>query len=459
MNEHAALDHHQMEADRIGFFGKLPSHGDFVSMGLGRGLQASLDAWLQAGLQAAQQELGRDWEHRFRAMPGWRFIVERSLWGPATLAGVLVPSLDRVGRSFPLVIVAQLHRFTEHPRQLYLDATWFTAAEAIAETSAYRDFDINHFTASLKRLRILRPSDLAESEVMENASPRGTLWWRIDPQEQRARGFRTGGAPKPVEFLRLLRDGPGASLPAKPEQDGGATVARPLASAVRRHFPVLEHGYATHPGTRLALNADALLVSERPSLFAVADGVGDGGGAAEAAKIAIHMLSEATGQETIEAQVQDVKGKLGRAHGLLQSAHLSPGREPSAACIVVLAACREKFALLWAGDTRCYLLRDGMMRCLTRDHVEIGLRRTLSRSLGIRGQFVPEGLSGEFRTGDRFLLCSAPLVKALSERGIAEILISAGIGQAADVLVQEALIANCRENLSAVVIDVKTDGR
>ncbi|MGM5058674.1 type VI secretion system-associated protein TagF (plasmid) [Rhizobium leguminosarum] len=455
MNERAALDRSPAEADRIGFFGKLPSHGDFVSMGLSRNLQAALDAWLQSGLQAAQRELGEDWERRFRMMPTWRFIVERGLWGSATIAGVLLPSLDRVGRSFPLVIATQLHGFAEHPRQLYLDDTWFTAAEAIAESSARRNFDINHFTASLKRLRTLRPADLAENETLrDNASGRGTLWWRINSEDRRAKGFRVSGAPDPEDFPKLLpNDSPAVSAPQQAET---AATPRPVIDEPQRPF-VLRHSHATHVGTRLTVNADALLVSETPSLFAVADGIGDSNAAAEVGKIAIHVLGEIAEQQTIEALVQDIKGKLGRTHGLLQSAYLSQDREPSAASIVVLATLRENCALLWVGDARCYLLRDGMMRCLTRDHVEIGLRRTLSRAIGMRGHLVPEVRSGELQPGDRLLLCSAPLPSVVPERNIAEILISAKIENAADILVQEGLIANCRENLSAIVIDVKTD--
>ncbi|MFS2178603.1 type VI secretion system-associated protein TagF [Rhizobium pisi] len=456
MNERATLERNPAEADRIGFFGKLPSHGDFVSMGLGRGLQAALDAWLQSGLQAAQQQLGEDWERRFRAMPAWRFIIERGLWGPATVAGILLPSLDRVGRSFPLVIAAQLHGFAEHPRQLYLDDTWFTAAEAIAESSAKRDFDINHFTASLKRLRSLRPADLAENETLQDrASSRGTIWWRIDPEERRSKGFGVSGAPEPEHFPKLLHDEPPAA-PAPPQPETTVT-ARPVI--VEPHPPlVLRHSHATHAGTRLAVNADALLVSETRLIFAVADGVGDGNAAAETGKIAVHVLAETAPQQTIEALVQEIKGKLGRAHGLLQTAHLSQNREPSTASIVVFAALRESCALLWVGDARCYLLRDGLMRCLTRDHVEIGLRRRLSRAIGLRGHLVPEVRSGGLQAGDRLLLCSAALPNAVPERNIAEILLSAKIEAAADILVQEGLIANCRENLSAIVIDVKTDG-
>ncbi|ANL69621.1 type VI secretion system-associated protein (plasmid) [Rhizobium phaseoli] len=455
MNERATLERTPAEADRIGFYGKLPSHGDFVSMGLGHSLQSALDAWMQAGLQAAQQELGEDWERRFRSMPAWRFIIERGLWGPATVAGVLLPSVDRVGRSFPLVIAAQLHGFVEHPRQLYLDNTWFTAAEAIAESSARRDFDINHFTASLKRLRTLRPADLAENEILQNdASSRGTLWWRIAPEERRAKGFRVSGAPEPGHFSKLLHDNsPAASAGPRPE-----TTEAPRPVGIEPHHPlILRHSHATHAGTRLSVNADALLISETPSLFAVADGVGDSNAAANVGKITVHVLAETAKQQTIEALVQEIKGKLGRAHGLLQSAYLSETREPSAASIVVLTTLQESCALLWAGDARCYLLRDGMMRCLTRDHVEIGLRRTLSRAIGLRGHLVPEVLSGGLQPGDRLLLCSAPLPSAVPERSIAEILLSAEIDKAADILVQEGLIANCRDNLSAIVIDVKTD--
>ncbi|MGO8557821.1 hypothetical protein ACC724_39815, partial [Rhizobium ruizarguesonis] len=60
----------------------------------------------------------------------------------------------------------------------------------------------------------------------------------------------------------------------------------------------------------LIINADALLVSETPSLFAVADGVGEGNAAAEVGKIDVHMLAETGDQQSIEALVQDIKGKL-----------------------------------------------------------------------------------------------------------------------------------------------------
>jgi type VI secretion system protein ImpM len=96
-----------------------------------------------------------------------------------------------------------------------------------------------------------------------------------------------------------------------------------------------------------------------------------------------------------------------------------------------------------------------MMRCLSRDHVDIGLRRTLARALGLKRQFLPETLMEDIRSGDCVLLCSGSLARTLADRVIAEILLETPIPQAAETLIQEGLIANCRENLSAIVIGIR----
>jgi type VI secretion system protein ImpM len=459
MNERATLGQVSSEADRIGFFGKLPTHGDFVSTGLGRKLQGALDTWLQSSLQAIQAEFGNQWERRFRSMPSWRFIVEQDLWGPATVAGVIVPSLDRVGRNFPLIVAAQLHGFSGDPRSLCLDDTWFIATEGLAETSARHDFDIDTFTTGLKRLRPPRPGQFDDGVEQSSLTPPGTLWWRMDPEDRRMKGFRVSGAPGPSDFLKLLPEDAAkeAEQPkSAPRQQRASAEPKPAAAEAPRRLKLF-HSYASHPGTRLSLNADSIFISAAPPIFAIVDGVGDGNGALEASKIVAGMLGDAASRETIEALVQEIKGKLGQAHGVLQSGHLTSDRSAPSASVVVLASLRESFAVLWAGDARCYLLRDGMMRCLTRDHTEIGLRRSLARGIGLKGQLVPEVVSDRLRPDDRFLLCSNPLPQVLSERGIAEILLSTELDEVSAVLTQEALIANCRENLSVMVIDVKAD--
>ncbi len=447
MNEHQIIDTAGKETDRIGFFGKVPTNGDFVSTGLDPTFQTELDNWIQSGLHASEQEHGSEWQRLFRATPPWRFVIERSLWGKATLVGVLLPSIDRVGRNFPLVIAAKLGNFNDNPRLLCFDDTWFTAVEALAETSSARDFDLAGFIAGLKRLR-LPQATVAPKRAMPNDDNPISIWWTINADTRRATGFKTDGAPQATHFIELMKrqaskpgPGPAAIAETKPQPPNEV---------------VIEKSFATHPGTRLLVNADALLVCDRPRLFAVADGIGDGSSAVDAAKVTTNTLAHVLFHDTLEEIIQDVKGKLGRAHSLLQSVHASAARESSSASVVALTIRHDGFAVIWAGNARCYLVRDGMMRCLTRDHVEVGLRFALSRSIGSQRQLVPEVLSGMAQTGDRFLLCSRALARTLDERSIAETLLDKPINDAASTLIQDGLIANARDNLSAIVVGLRT---
>jgi type VI secretion system protein ImpM len=194
-------------------------------------------------------------------------------------------------------------------------------------------------------------------------------------------------------------------------------------------------------------------------LFAIADGVGEDASGSEAARTVTGVLAGAVPLGPIESLTQEIKGKLGRAHGLLQSAAVPQERRGATASVVALAVSEYRFAAVWAGDARAYLLRHGMMRALTRDHVAIGLRRTLSRGIGLRGPLSPEVCTDAVQDDDRFLLCSNPLVLALGERGIAELILSVERKDAVEALVQEALIAGCRHNISAMIVDVRAHGR
>ncbi|MGJ4856847.1 type VI secretion system-associated protein TagF [Labrys sp. La1] len=444
------------EQDGIGFFGKVPSHGDFVSTGLGRQAETELVNWLQSGLQESEQTLGAQWQDLFHATPPWRFVIERSLWGRATMVGILLPSKDRVGRSFPLVIAARVSNYDGPARLFCFDESWFTAAEAIAETSTLRNFDIAAFLAGLKRLRLPRAKS-APPPPPGAVDGRVSLWWTIESETGRASGFKTQGAPRAGDFVRLLRGGnPIVKPPSQPNSPPVPTKAPPPSTPTPAPLLAIERGYATHAGTRLSVNADALLVSDNPRLFAVADGVGDGNGAAEAAKIVTNTLADVSAADRLETLVQDVKGKLGRAHSLVQSIRFPGAVEPPSASVVTLAMQGRDFAVIWAGNARCYLMREGMMRCLTRDHVEIGLRFALSRSIGAPRQLVPEIVHDLIQPGDRFLLCSAALAQVLDERTIATLIAEQPAKEAAAALIQDALIANVRDNVSAVVVTVQT---
>ncbi len=81
-------------------FGKLPTHGDFVSRGLSAEERDVWDVALSASLQHAKEEKGDAFATLYASAPPWRFLREE---GASWLAGSIVPSMDSAGRLFPLV--------------------------------------------------------------------------------------------------------------------------------------------------------------------------------------------------------------------------------------------------------------------------------------------------------------------------------------------------------------------
>ncbi|MEX0285067.1 MAG: type VI secretion system-associated protein TagF [Paracoccaceae bacterium] len=89
-------------------FGKMPSVGDFFRLGAPRDFIAAWDPWLQSALLAGQQAMGAEWDNYYMSTPIWRFMLAPGLAGSSAVAGVLMPSVDRVGRRFPLTLLKPL---------------------------------------------------------------------------------------------------------------------------------------------------------------------------------------------------------------------------------------------------------------------------------------------------------------------------------------------------------------
>ena len=88
----------------FGVFGKLPQKRDFIALNLPRTVLEPFETWLQSAVAASRSELGAAWQELYLVSPIWRFWIGGEIFGVAC-AGALIPSVDKVGRFFPLAIL------------------------------------------------------------------------------------------------------------------------------------------------------------------------------------------------------------------------------------------------------------------------------------------------------------------------------------------------------------------
>jgi type VI secretion system protein ImpM len=133
-------------ATGTGFYGKLPSLGDFVSRRLPSQLLQPWDQWLRECMAASQSQLGADWLDTYLTSPLWRFVLTPGIAGQTGWAGVLMPSVDRVGRYFPLTLAAPLPGLAD-PFRVLCEPGWFERAEALALSGLDDDMSLDAFDA------------------------------------------------------------------------------------------------------------------------------------------------------------------------------------------------------------------------------------------------------------------------------------------------------------------------
>lgn len=96
------LNDRQEYGSGIGWYGKIPSNGDFVQRGLPGTLVNQWAHWFQSGLAARQLATPRNERYSLFGAPMWQFVLPATLGTPFVQLGYLMPSRDRIGRHYPL---------------------------------------------------------------------------------------------------------------------------------------------------------------------------------------------------------------------------------------------------------------------------------------------------------------------------------------------------------------------
>lgn len=235
----------------------------------------------------------------------------------------------------------------------------------------------------------------------------------------------------------------------------------------------LAFGARTDVGSVRRTNEDAYLA--RPPHFAVADGVGGHASGDFASSLAIRRLAEA-GQTVMGSQVlASLVKQINSA--VRESASANSSRHGMATTLTVLEVDGPNAHLAHVGDSRAYVYRDRSLRRLTTDHtfaselVEAGDltpddaermvdSTVLTQALGSSDQVRVDTRTIRLHKGDRVLLCTDGLTQELTDPAITRVLGRAATAQAAaDELIDAAIVAGGRDNVTCVVVDVNAATR
>jgi type VI secretion system protein ImpM len=188
-----------------GFHGKLPARGDFVGAGLDRAWVAALDTCVSAGMAEAMARSGDDWTGIWLAAPVWRFALAE----PAAL-GVWIPSVDRVGRFYPLMIVAMLPGAVPDAMARH-GGGWLDAAEDAGRAALADDLAPEALRAGIPPAPDLEASPDAGLPPGVAPRPGASLWWTEGAPRVPAHGLVLDALPDPATFAAMLGAGQAAA--------------------------------------------------------------------------------------------------------------------------------------------------------------------------------------------------------------------------------------------------------
>lgn len=215
-------------------------------------------------------------------------------------------------------------------------------------------------------------------------------------------------------------------------------------------------------------NEDSLVVT--PPLFAVADGMGGHAAGEVASEIAVRVLSELAPEHPDGEALGRAIEEANRA--VIQAAREGRGRQGMGTTITAAMLEGERLVIAQVGDSRAYLLHQGKLQQLTRDHslmadmIEAGQltpeearthpqRSVITRALGSDAHLHPDIYEINVETGDRLLICSDGLSGMIFDDQIENTLRRVQDPQrCASQLVNEAIAAGGHDNVTVIVADV-----
>jgi type VI secretion system protein ImpM len=386
----------------------LPCNGDFIQYNVSQEWLEVWDQWQQSCIHESRAALQGDWLNAYLAGPIWRFVLSEGACGSGAYAGIVVPSVDRVGRYFPLTLVRQLD-VGWNPLDVAVCWTpWFEALEQcacgaldspdlrqgdfIAQIGSIPDplgfavpthidnelFRNAGFPAASPQWQVSLPSVdhlqldmavLAYREIYRHLRP-VTLWWTTGAERVQPSWLLARGLPVPASFATMLDGGwrgsqwssanPGA-LQVMPVRSQASTTAPPPAppAAVMTASLDARARLPTSSPSDVEGNLAAFVVRPEIGLWAVIAPNGDT--AVKATRTVADALQDVEPAATLTLLAESVRQLLMRvSQRLAEESARNPLNPVGLANVLAVVKAEAGCAYIRAGDAQLVRVRDGI---------------------------------------------------------------------------------------------------
>ena len=139
---------------QAGLYGKLPAYGDFIFRNLNSAFINPWDEWLQYFISGSQEQIGDDWLTIYLSSPIWRFVLSPGVIDTNMWAGLMMPSVDRVGRYFPISVVKPFAANVSPINFMMQQSNWFNTIESHCLTALDGRIDADELIANIAEIRV-----------------------------------------------------------------------------------------------------------------------------------------------------------------------------------------------------------------------------------------------------------------------------------------------------------------
>lgn len=225
---------------------------------------------------------------------------------------------------------------------------------------------------------------------------------------------------------------------------------------------------ATHQGCVRELNEDRFLVRAETKIFVVADGMGGHKFGDRASTMIVEHVDAVTFVDGLDGKLSALSEAVVAANKAIHAEAQTNGSRMGST-VVAMILDETRYAIIWAGDSRAYRLRNGDVERLTKDHTQVQemvdrgllqpedvarhpMSHVLVRAVGVNPEIELDVVHGDIESGDVYFLCSDGIYDVLEEDEIAALLAKSGKIDAMEKMISMALDLGARDNVTGIIV-------